>query len=129
MPVPAFPGLKELSIEWGEYVPRPDDPAPENGALPHSLRASGGTVDRLLACPNPLCRGGGFEIGFLVDSMIRERVEERIGVLVCIGWEADDAGSTERSPCTRAIRYRVRLGYKRAAPAPIRENGNGKGRP
>ncbi|MGH7370164.1 MAG: hypothetical protein ACREIN_04680 [Candidatus Methylomirabilaceae bacterium] len=113
-------------IEWGDYVPSGDDLPPLDGALPHSRRASGGEVERLLPCPNPLCRGGGFEIGFMVDSMIRVRAEERIGVLVCVGWEAGEGGIGERSPCTRAIRYRIRLTYRRADMGSIREGDNGK---
>jgi len=99
-----FPGLKDLQIEWEECLSSEEGSRAVTGALAHSIRGTGGKVVPVLACPNPRCQGGGFEVGFLVESMASERAEQRTGVLVCVGWEGG-AGSREALPCTRAIRY------------------------
>jgi hypothetical protein len=128
MPPLSFPDLKDLLIEWGDYVPPGEDVPATDGPYTHSLLGSGGKVEGLVACPNPLCRGGGFEVAFLVDTMISERADERMGVLVCVGWEEGEGGTGKRSPCTRAIRYRIRLTYRRPVVGSIRETDNGKGK-
>ena len=98
-----FPEVKDLRIEWEECLPSEEASRAVTGALAHSIREADGKVDPILTCPNPRCRGGGFEVGFLVESMTSERIEERTGVLVCVGWEGT-AGCREALPCTRAIK-------------------------
>lgn len=121
-----FPELKDLRIEWEECLPSEEGSQAVTGALVHSIREADGKVEPVLACPNPRCRGGGFEVGFLVESMTSERIEERTGMLVCVGWEGT-AGSREKLPCTRAIRYRIRLSYARRVGRALRQGANGKG--
>ncbi len=83
----------------------------------------------MLNCPNPRCRGGGFEVEFVVESMISERLEEKAGLLVCIGWEGQQGSRTERTPCTAAIRYRIRLSYRGPVVRATHRETNGKGEP
>ena len=123
-----FPELKDLRIEWEECLPSEEGSRAVTGALAHSILGAGGKVEPVLACPKPRCRGGGFEVGFLVESMTSERIEERTGVLVCVGWEGNAGGSREASPCTRAIRYRIRLSYARRVGRATRQGENGGGR-
>lgn len=120
-----FPELKDLLFEWEDLLPSGGDTPVVTGAFPYSVRPAGGRVEAVLACPNPRCREGGFEVGFLIESMIDEGVEERTGVLVCIGWEGKQ-GNRRGSPCTWAISYRVRLSYKRAVRRAILQGENGK---
>ena len=124
-----FPELKDLLLEWEECLPSGEASPAVTGAFPHSIRAAGGAVERMLSCPNPRCRGGGFEVECLVESMTSERIAERAGVLVCIGWERNAGSRREESPCTRAIRYRIRLGYSAAVGRATRRSAgeNGKG--
>lgn len=68
----------------------------------------------MLPCPNSCCRDGGFEVGEVVESMISDRLEEKAGLLVCIGWEHTKGRQMKHSPCTRAISYRIRLTYRKA---------------
>ncbi len=122
-----FPELKDLRIEWEECPPSEEGSPAVTGALAHSILGAGGKVEPVLACFNPRCRGGGFEVGFLVESMTSERIEERTGVLVCVGWEGN-AGGRDVLPCTRAIRYRIRLSYARRVGRATRQGENGGGR-
>jgi hypothetical protein len=128
MPLLSFPDLKSVVIEWEDHVSARGDAPGTDGAYSHSLRGSGGKMEGLVPCPNPRCRSGGFEVGFLVDLMVSERADERIGVLVCIGWEQGDDDTGKREPCTRAIRYRIRLIYRRPVVRPNRDGDDGKGR-
>ncbi len=124
-----FPEVQDVTLEWGEYLTSGEASPAGMDTFPHSSRAADGTFEPVLACPNPRCRGGGFEVEFLVESMISERLEEKTGLLVCIGWQRQQRSTTERTPCTAAIRYRIRLSYRRSSPmgATSRQmNGKGK---
>lgn len=120
-----FPELRDLVVEWEDLLPSGGGAPVVTGAFPCSLRPAGGMVEAVLACQNPRCQEGGFEVGFLIESMIDEGVEERTGVLVCIGWEGKQ-GDRRGSPCTCAISYRVRLSYTRAVRRATVQGENGK---
>ena len=119
--------LQDVILEWEEYLASGESSLPMTDVFPHSMRGAGGRFEGVLACPNPLCRGGGFEIEFLVESMISERLKERTGLLVCIGWERERGSAMERTPCTTAIGYRVRLTYRGPVGRVTQKEANGKG--
>ena len=116
-----------MILEWEEYSPSGGSSPPVTDVFPHSMRGAGGRFEGALACPNPLCRGGGFEVDFLVESMISEKLQERTGLLVCTGWEREQGSRMERTPCTSAIRYRIRLTYRRPVGRATQKCANGKG--
>ena len=122
-----FSDLEGVSLEWEEYPSFGESASSETGTFPHSMRTAGEKFEAILACPNPRCQDGGFEVGFLVESMISDRLNERIGLLVCIGWEREQGSKTARTPCTAAIRYRVRLSYRGPVGRVPRKDMNGKG--
>ncbi len=126
-PAGRFPELQEMILEWEEYPPSGESSPPVTDVFPHSMRGAGGRFEGVLACPNPLCRGGGFEVDFLVESMISERLQERTGLLVCIGWEREQGSRMERTPCTSAIRYRFRLTYRGPVGRATQKGANEKG--
>lgn len=108
----AVPQLEDVVVEW-EWVTRAPSAAGgqavgARGAA--SLKA--GSLRATLPCANPACHDGGFEVGFLVESLLLERTDERKGVLVCIGWEEGPGGEAGR-PCVETISYRLRLKYRR----------------
>jgi hypothetical protein len=124
-----FPDVQDVIFEWGvSSAGRGTSPGGMD-VFPHSMRAADGTFEAVLGCPNPRCRGGGFEVEFLVESMISERLKEKIGLLVCIGWERQQGSRTERTPCMAAIRYRVRLCYREPVVQATPKEMNGKGEP
>ncbi len=122
-----FPELKDVILEWGEYLPSGEESTVGTSAFPHSVRAASGGLDMILGCPNEHCRDGGFEVGFVLESMVRERLEERGGVLVCVGWERRAASRMGRTPCTAAIRYRFRLSYRERDRRTTQADENGEG--
>ena len=107
-----FPELKDVILEWEECLPSGEILPQGTGPFPHSMRAAGGRFEPLLACQNPRCQGGGFEVEFLVESMMSGRQEERTGLMVCMGVEQGQGSRKDRTPCTAAIRYRIRLSYR-----------------
>lgn len=109
--MPDFPELADAAAVWA--------PVGEAGAAgPAQEMAHGaGTWQSRLACGNPACRGGGFDLGSVVEGMISFREAEKAGLLVCEGWEEDPpAEPAVGTPCVRAIHYRLRLTYRPAAP-------------
>ncbi len=116
-----------MILEWEEYVPSGRSSPAGMGAFPHSMRTAAGRLEPVLTCSNPRCRDGGFEVEFLMESMISDRLEERMGLLVCIGWEHEQGSRVKRSPCTAAIRYRIRLTYRGSAGQATQKDANGKG--
>ncbi len=126
-PVHRFSDLEDVSLEWEECPSFGESAASETGTFPHSVRTVSEKCEAMLACPNPRCQDGGFEVGFLVESMISERLNERIGLLVCFGWEREQGSKMARTPCTAAIRYRIRLSYRGPVGRVPRKDMNGKG--
>ena len=78
---------------------------------PCGRASSKGAAPSHIRCPKPRCRGGGFEVANLLESMLSERLEAKTGLLVCTGWGRTMGNDMEGSPCTKAIRYRIRLSY------------------
>ena len=122
-----FPELKDVILEWEECLPTGEILPQGTGPFPHSMRAATGRFEPVLACPNPRCQGGGFEVEFLVESMMSGRQEERIGVLTCMGWEQAQASRKDRAPCTTAIRYRIGLSYRQAVGRATQKAAGAKG--
>ncbi|MDE2059659.1 MAG: hypothetical protein KGL31_04285 [candidate division NC10 bacterium] len=108
-----FPTVEAATVEWEECSRAGEGSPAEGGAFSHSMRAAGGAFEPMLPCSNPGCQGGGFEILEVVESMISDQCEDKAGLLVCIGWERIKGRQTEKSPCTRAISYRIRLTYRK----------------
>jgi hypothetical protein len=104
--------IDEAIFEWEEYLPLQKNFLKGSSAFTHVVRAAGGIFKEALACPDPRCVGGGFEVEVLLQSMFTERLEEKSGLLVCAGWDRRTAGMAEGVPCTRAIRYQIRVRYR-----------------
>ncbi len=103
-PVPGFPELADAAAAW---APLPG-PGPEQ-----EVRHAAGSWQSLIPCDNPACRGGGFDLGSVVERMVSFRETERAGILVCSGWEGEDAPDAGGGiPCVRTIRYRLMLAYR-----------------
>ncbi len=108
-----FPTVETVTVEWNAYHRPGEGLSPEGGAFSHAVQASTGEVEPLLPCSHPGCQGGGFEILEAVESMVSDRLEDKAGLLVCIGWERTKDGQTEQSPCTQVISYRITLTYRK----------------
>lgn len=106
----AFPQLADAEIEWEEEVYSLSG-GPE---VRHGLRMSvkEGYFQGTIRCGQAGCAEGGFEVERIIQFMVQDALEEREGVLVCGGWIDGPAGEEAR-PCVNAIRYQVRLTYRR----------------
>ncbi len=120
-PVPGFPELRDVAVAWAP-LPGPGDE--------REMRHTAGSWRPTIPCGNPACRGGGFDVGSLVEGMVSFREEAKSGLLVCSGWEAEEIADPEAGiPCVRSIRYRLSLIYRtsppnlRGAPPPSRGGG------
>lgn len=112
-----FPTVETVTVEWEERLRQAEGKAAARGPFSHSIPTKGGGFEPVLPCPNPRCRGGGFEVEEVMESMISDRQEVKAGLLVCIGWEQAKAKPAEPSPCTHAISYRIRLTYRKTSPS------------
>lgn len=108
-----FPQLADALIEWEEeghtLSGRPTQVRP-------GLRMSveEGDFQGTIRCEKPGCTGGGFEVDRIVQSMVQGGAEDRRGLLVCGGWRPG-AGGEQGPPCVNAIRYRIRLTYRKGS--------------
>lgn len=102
--VPGFPELGDVAAAWIS-LPGPD--------VEREMRHTAGSWRPVIPCDNPACRGGGFDVGSLVEGMLSFREEEKAGLLVCSGWEGEASPDPEAGiPCVRSIRYRLLLTYR-----------------
>ncbi|MGH7406863.1 MAG: hypothetical protein ACREKF_02485 [Candidatus Methylomirabilales bacterium] len=114
----AFPQLTDAQVEWEEEGHAPSGgPAAVHRGLQMSVRE--GYFQGTIRCGQRGCNGGGFEVDRIVQFMVQDGEEERGGQLVCGGW-VGGAGGEEAAPCVNAIRYRIRLTYRRSS-------GSGRG--
>ncbi|MBI2080869.1 MAG: hypothetical protein HYT86_03950 [candidate division NC10 bacterium] len=107
----AFPQLADAEVEWEEEAYTLSGGAPQ---VRQGLRMSvkEGYFQGTIRCGQAGCAGGGFEVERIIQFMVQDALEEREGVLVCGGWIGGPEGEEAR-PCVNAIRYRVRLTYRR----------------
>lgn len=114
--VPGFPELADAAVTW---APLPG-PGPEQ-EMGHLL----GSWQPLIPCDNPACRGGGFDLAWVVEGMLSFRETAKAGIMVCAGWEGgEEDGAGGGIPCVRTIRYRLTLAYRTTSPtAPGRPPG------
>lgn len=119
-----FPSVEALAVEWEEFHRFGEGTPVQRGTFAHSIRASTGGFAPILPCSNPGCQGGGFEILEVVESMLSDRLEEKAGLLVCIGWERTKSRQTEPSPCTQVIDYRIKVTYRKKSDSPRDSKGH-----
>ncbi len=110
----AFPTLTDAVIEWRERRGPEDTRAAD---LRKTGFRRGNFTQGVLACSNPACHEGGYEVDRLVATMLREGEVERAGILLCSGRETGD--EVRRGPirCPYRIEYRAALTTKDERPA------------
>ena len=118
-----FPTVEAVAVEWDEYHRFGEGPPVQRGAFSHSIRATAEGFAPIPPCSNPGCQGGGFEILEVVESMLSDRLEDKAGLLVCIGWERTKSRQTEPSPCTQVIDYQIRVTYRKKDDSPRNSKG------
>ena len=104
----AFPMLEDVLIEsWQEGMgmgnPYTSTPPTRGYGRPHSV------ANRVIACANRNCKGGGFDILQDVSKMVHEQLATMEFVRVCSGIES----STQRlgQACANMLQYRLTLEY------------------
>ncbi len=98
----AFPDLEDAQVEW-QWLNV--EGLPLTGEV-KQMHYKAGIFQGVIQCNNPSCQGGGFEVERVVDRMFQAGEAEKVGIIVCPGWEG------EERPCVRSISYRIKLVYK-----------------
>jgi len=102
----AFPEIEDLTIILEEpgYGKRFGS---EDSLIKHTLTLKKGRPPpRLVACSDPTCYKGGFDIYGLIQSMYRSRESERRGLLIC-------TGRMEYGRCTQQVNFKAKIKYGR----------------
>lgn len=66
----------------------------------------------LIRCSNPLCRQGGFDLGFELSSMARNKETVKNDYKTCAGSEGSPKLRRVYKKCLNGIKYRLTLIYK-----------------
>jgi hypothetical protein len=122
----AFPDLRDALIEWREKR-SPEDERP--GELRKTGFRRGNFTQGVLACSNPNCHEGGYEVDRLVDFMLRLQETRREGMMLCSGREVGE--EVKRGPvrCPHRIAYRTTLELRAEDEKPPKQNaGNRRSR-
>ncbi len=90
----AFPSLSSAMVEYRE-----DGPGSQGGT--RVADSSDGTLDGLIACGNPGCKQGGYEIDLILHAMIEGRETSHEGTLACAGTERVGTIVTDPTEVTR----------------------------
>jgi hypothetical protein len=111
----AFPMLEDVLIEsWQEGMGTGN---PYTQTLPSRAYGRSRPVsNRVIACANRNCEGGGFDIFQDIEKMVHERLTTKEFVQVCCGNEGAAKGLGRN--CINTLHYRLTLEY---APAQFPE--------
>lgn len=102
----AFPDLSDALVEWKEHR----DPEDSKGLeVRKTGYRRGNFTNGLLACSNPACHEGGYQVDRLIAEMLREGETERSGVMLCTGREVSEEARRGPTRCTYRIEYTVAL--------------------
>jgi hypothetical protein len=106
-----YPELEDAILEWveesqGVYRFRKTNDTNYDNKV--SLREYGD----LIHCSNGLCRQGGFELGFELSSMVRNKETVKEGSKICAGSEGSPKLRRVYRKCLNGIDYKITLIYK-----------------
>lgn len=106
----AFAMLEDALIEsWQEGIGVSN---PFTQTLPsRAYGRSHPVTNRIIACANRNCKGGGFDIRPDISKMIHERLTTKEFVQVCCGHEDRPRGLGQN--CINMLHYRLTLEYTR----------------
>jgi hypothetical protein len=124
----AFPQLQDALVEWRERR-GPDDE--RQGDLRKTGARRGNFTQGVVACSNPSCHEGGYQLDRLVADMLKLGETEREGMMLCSGRETGE--EVRRGPvrCPHRIHYRATLELRsddRPLPAEERQQGRRRDR-
>jgi hypothetical protein len=96
----AYPELQDVVVRYKQYMM--GSPAGQGTDLPdhHSIRNYGGVI----ACTNPLCNKGGFEVDRDIPASDDGDKDAKPKLMMCSGHEKMGRGQTRR--CGSWIRYK-----------------------
>ncbi len=126
----AFPDVHDAVVEWREKR-GPEDDKP--GELRKTGFRRGNFTQGVMACSNPMCHEGGYQLDRLIADMLSQGDTERRGLMLCSGREV--AEEVRRGPvrCPHRIEYHSTVSLKSAAeqiaePEQPRNNNRRRGR-
>lgn len=67
-------------------------------------------------CSNSMCYAGGYHLGSLISSMVREGKTSAEGSAICRGNEGSPKGRRIRRKCLNHFKVNVSIRYKESAP-------------
>lgn len=101
--VEAFPTIKKVTVN----VVESDAYGKERNSL-YTSEDMGEYID----CSNHKCYNGGFSIGDILRTMIREKKSDLETELSCRGYEGSPKGRRRYGSCDRFFRVKVHIDYK-----------------
>jgi len=73
-------------------------------------------------CSNPMCYGGGVEIGWMIHDMARNKETDREESKMCQGYEGSPKGRKRYRSCLHSFRIKVHVKYKEEGDSREQEN-------
>jgi len=61
-------------------------------------------------CPLRECVDGGFDLGGIIDTAIKNKVQTKEGTLICQGWQ--DPNRVGQHQCLTGLKYKIEIRYK-----------------
>lgn len=121
----AFPDLADAVIDWKERR------GPEDVTGLETRKTSyrrGNFTQGVLACSNPACHEGGYQVDRLIWEMVQLGESERQGIMLCSGRETGE--EVRRGPirCPYRIEYAITLSPKTPEREPERRRPYRRGR-
>ena len=99
----AFPGIEDIHVTVEEF-----EDFSSKGTRHYNKTNAGEYID----CRNPICYGGGFNLGMLIRNMEMTRETEYETTMFCRGYHGSPKGRKNYGPCEHRFNVRIKIKYK-----------------
>lgn len=106
-----FPSVRSLLLtgkEYGDFREMSSIPIERRS----TLHFSASNIPAKIACSNPRCQQGGYEMQLLLESLVSRRATRYEGTFHCPGHEGSPKGRRKGDSCCNYIEAAIQLDYK-----------------
>lgn len=100
----AFPKVKTLSFEGAQ---RGD----ASGEGQREERFSETNLPRVIACSNPRCQQGGYDLSAYIITLARDRKPQMEGQIYCNGYEGTPKGRRKGDACFNGLTFSITASF------------------
>ena len=108
-----YPHLEDAIFEWTEQGTGFRDLGEKTKEGSYACKISAKVQGEKVSCSNRECKQGGYELGFELRDMVRNKETVKEGTMLCEGSEGSPKLRRRYRSCVNGIKYRITVIYKK----------------